>query len=61
MTKDIDFVTLVERRGPPPAVVWVTLGNCTNAALRERLEVVWPMAVELLAAGEAVVEVSRAR
>lgn len=61
VTKDIDFVALLERRVPPPAVVWLTIGNCTNAALRERLGAVWPMVMELLAAGESVVEVSRAR
>jgi predicted nuclease of predicted toxin-antitoxin system len=34
VTKDADFVELVDRRGAPPQVVWVTTGNVTNAALR---------------------------
>ena len=31
LTKDADFVALLERLGPPPRVLWVTCGNTTNA------------------------------
>ena len=34
MTKDRDFVEMVERRGPPPQVVWVTVGNTSDQRLR---------------------------
>src|SRR5258708_7196601 len=34
MTKDSDFVDLVEARGSPPQVLWITCGNTSNAALR---------------------------
>jgi uncharacterized protein (DUF433 family) len=34
VTKDVDLVALLERRGPAPQVVWVTTGNVTNAGLR---------------------------
>jgi hypothetical protein len=34
VTKDEDFVRLLERHGPPPQIVWVTCGNVRNAALR---------------------------
>jgi predicted nuclease of predicted toxin-antitoxin system len=37
MTKDKDFVELVDRLGPPPKVLWVTCGNTSNARLREIL------------------------
>jgi hypothetical protein len=33
VTKDVDFVEPLERRGPPPQVVWVTAGNVSNAGL----------------------------
>ena len=33
LTKDSDFVQLLERRGPPPQVVWLTCGNTSNLAL----------------------------
>jgi predicted nuclease of predicted toxin-antitoxin system len=35
VTKDADFVRLLEQFGPPPPVVWVTCGNTSNARLRE--------------------------
>ena len=56
VTKDVDFIELLERRGAPPQVAWVTAGNCTNAALRELVRAAWPRAVELLRAGEPLVE-----
>ena len=33
MTKDSDFVLLLDRFGPPPQVLWVTCGNTSNARL----------------------------
>ncbi len=33
MTKDRDFVRLLEEQGPPPQVIWLRVGNCSNAAL----------------------------
>ncbi|MBX9928145.1 MAG: DUF5615 family PIN-like protein [Gemmatimonadaceae bacterium] len=35
ITKDEDFIRLLEEHGPPPQVVWVTVGNVRNARLRE--------------------------
>jgi predicted nuclease of predicted toxin-antitoxin system len=61
MTKDADFVELVDRRGPPPQVVWVTTGNVTNAALRALVAAAWPRAVELLRGGEPLVELGDRR
>ena len=37
MTKDSDFVEMLQRLGPPPKVLWVTCGNTSNARLREIL------------------------
>jgi hypothetical protein len=31
MTKDRDFVEMLQRLGPPPKVAWVTCGNTSNA------------------------------
>lgn len=33
LTKDSDFVRLLERRGPPPQVVWVTCGITLASAM----------------------------
>jgi predicted nuclease of predicted toxin-antitoxin system len=58
MTKDSDFVLLLDRFGPPPQVIWVTCGNTSNARLKEVLTTTLPKALELLIAGEELVEIS---
>ncbi|TRU59266.1 MAG: hypothetical protein EWV90_17415 [Microcystis aeruginosa Ma_QC_Ch_20071001_M135] len=58
MTKDSDFVDLVERLGSPPQIIWLTCGNTSNAKLREILSETLPRALELFAAGETLVEIS---
>lgn len=58
MTKDSDFVDLVERLGSPPPIIWLTCGNTSNAKLREILSETLPRALELFAAGETLVEIS---
>ncbi|MFP4296943.1 MAG: DUF5615 family PIN-like protein [Spirulinaceae cyanobacterium] len=57
MTKDRDFVDLVERLGSPPQILWLTCGNTSNARLREILSETLSRALELLAAGEMLVEI----
>lgn len=59
VTKDEDFVQLLDRRGPPPQIVWVTCGNVRNVALREIVGAAWSRVAELLAAGEPLVEIGR--
>jgi predicted nuclease of predicted toxin-antitoxin system len=34
VTKDSDFLALLEQFGSPPQVVWITIGNCSNEQLR---------------------------
>jgi predicted nuclease of predicted toxin-antitoxin system len=41
LTKDSDFVLLLERFGPPPQVIWLTCGNTSNAYLRALLRETW--------------------
>jgi predicted nuclease of predicted toxin-antitoxin system len=57
MTKDSDFVDLVERLGSPPQIIWLTCGNTSNIRLRQILSEMLPRALELLAAGETLVEI----
>ena len=33
LSKDADFTEMVDRLGPPPAVIWLTCGNTSNASL----------------------------
>jgi predicted nuclease of predicted toxin-antitoxin system len=58
MTKDSDFVDLVERLGSPPQIIWLTFGNTSNVQLREILTATLPRALEILATGESLVEIS---
>ncbi|MDZ4673381.1 MAG: DUF5615 family PIN-like protein [Gemmatimonadota bacterium] len=60
-TKDADFVTLLERHGPPPQILWVTTGNATEDRLEELLRTLWPNIVELLTAGESLIEIADRR
>ncbi len=55
-TKDVDFVQLLERHGPPPRVLWITCGNVSNLVLQALLRDAWPRASALFAAGEPLVE-----
>jgi predicted nuclease of predicted toxin-antitoxin system len=58
MTKDSDFRDLADRLGAPPQVLWVTCGNTSNARLKEILTATLSDALELLASGEKLVEIS---
>lgn len=58
MTKDSDFVSLLDALGTPPQVIWVTCGNTSNARLKEILTATLPKALELLQAGERLVEIN---
>ncbi len=58
ITKDSDFVDLVERLGVPPQVIWLTCGNTSNARLKEIFAQQLANAIILLEAGEKIVEIS---
>lgn len=57
ISKDSDFVELVSRYGPPPQLIWVTCGNVTNRQLQIVFSNTFAESLELLAAGQAIVEV----
>lgn len=61
MTKDEDFVRLVERNGSPPQVIWVTAGNMSNARFKSLLLKTFPDAMALIANGEPIVEIHQGR
>ena len=58
MTKDGDFVLLLDRLGAPPQVIWVRCGNTSNMRIKEILTDTLPKALELLKAGEELVEIN---
>lgn len=61
MSKDSDFVLLLERLGPPPQILWVTCGNTSNERLRAVVLKSFPEARARLEQGEPLVEISDAR
>jgi predicted nuclease of predicted toxin-antitoxin system len=58
MTKDSDFVDLVDRLEAPPQIIWLTCGNTSNARLKEILSLTLLDALQLLQTGERLVEIS---
>ena len=57
MTKDRDFVGLLERLGSPPKVIWITAGNTSNQNLKRILAETLLDALALLEVGEVLVEI----
>jgi len=57
LTKDSDFVRLVDEIGPPPQILWLTCGNTSNLHLKFLFRELLPDALELLERGEIVVEI----
>jgi len=60
MTKDSDFVLLLDKLGAPPQIIWVTCGNTSNARLKEVLTNTLTKALDLLNLGERLVEIHAA-
>ena len=58
MTKDSDFVELLKRYGSPPQVIWLTCGNTSNENLKRILTATLSSAIDLLQAGEPLVEIA---
>ncbi len=58
MTKDADFPKLVEAKGAPPKVIWITCGNTSNAYLKMVLKKTLQDAINFLDSGESLVEIS---
>ena len=57
ITKDVDFVQLARSDATGVAVIWIRIGNVTNAALWRVLEPALPEIVAALQAGERIVEI----
>jgi predicted nuclease of predicted toxin-antitoxin system len=57
MTKDSDFVNLVNQHGPPPQIIWITCGNTSNAKMRLILSKTLSKAKRILESGEEIVEI----
>lgn len=58
MSKDDDFIQLIDKKGVPPKLIWITCGNTSNTKMRDFLSTTLFNAKELLESGENVVEIS---
>ena len=56
MTKDRDFVDLLDRLDAPPKIIWLTCGNTSNAKLKSILVTHLSEALDILA-DENLVEI----
>jgi predicted nuclease of predicted toxin-antitoxin system len=59
VSKDIDFVKLVERYGPPPQIIWITAGNTSNAKMHEIFRKYLPAIITMLNDGEPLIEIGK--
>lgn len=57
VTKDDDFTALAALAPDPAPVVWLRLGNATNAAPKSWIEPLLPDIVQRLESGEKLIEV----
>ena len=58
VTKDEDFVRLLEAQGAPPQVVWITVGNVRNPTLQALWIRSWHHVLIQLDAGEPLIEIA---
>ena len=57
ISKDIDFVKLIELWGAPPFLIWLTCGNTSNEKLKEILSPRLKEIIGMFSHGEFIVEV----
>ncbi len=58
MSKDADFLNLLETYGLPPQIIWITCGNTSNANMCNILQRTLKQALQILSTGEPMVELS---
>lgn len=57
MSKDNDFLRLLDRFGAPPKVIWITCGNTSNRKMRSILKKTLLPAIRILQGDEVLVEI----
>ena len=57
LTKDVDFVVLLQQFGPPPTILWIRCGNTSSAHVRSLLRSTLGNALTLIDRGETLVEI----
>jgi len=54
LTKDNDFLDLLERLKSSPTIIWLRIGDCSNSRMKEILKKELPVALLLLEENELV-------
>ena len=54
ITKDEDFCNLLRVLGPPPKIIWLTIGNCPNDTMKKILQKELPVALSFLQENDMV-------
>lgn len=60
LTKDSDFISLLEKHGSPPQVIWLTIGNTSNTELKSILSKVIHDLLKLIEEGNSLIEIQKA-
>ena len=58
VTKDYDFVELVQQKGSPPQILWLNFPNMSTLGIQLKLSKKFPDALALLEAGDPLVEIT---
>jgi predicted nuclease of predicted toxin-antitoxin system len=58
LTKDTDYVELLQKHGPPPAIVHVQTGNQSNVRLRAFFRQKFALVLHELRGGTALVQIT---
>jgi len=58
ITKDADFVDLLQKHGAPPKIILLTCGNTSNSRLKEIFLKQLPTALSILASNEIMIEIA---
>ena len=58
ITKDSNFVKLLQDPGPPPQIIWLTFGNTSNARLKDIFTQTLNKSFDYIRSGESLIEIS---
>ena len=59
ITKDADFVSLLEKYGSPPQVVWLSIGNTSNMELKNIFKSIFQDLLALIEEGNSLIEIQK--
>ncbi len=59
ISKDHDFLDIMERLQPPPKLIWLTMGNCSNNQMQKIMEkTLVPALSELINTPTTIIEIT---